>query len=190
MVEVVQSLIELAFFLLRAALFAIPLTIAVIAFSRLEEGISKKFKLSWVKASALSTFIAAFIAILIIYLIPFFGVLDSSLNDSLPSQITTQIIEENGQLVEVPADSNPIADSAIALIITFFRLAFVSAVIALLLIPLELLASSVFSRLARKKSANLPAFYLATLAGFLIAALIILLFPWIPAGIAYFIYFS
>jgi hypothetical protein len=190
MVEVLQSLVEIARLLFGLLVLAIPLTIAVMVFSRLEARLEKKFKLSWLKASWLSTFIAMFILLIFIYLLPFLQVLDFAKNDSLPAEIKTQFDEVNGVFVEQPTGSIPALDALISAVITIARLLLVAAVLALILLPLEFIGSAVFSRLERKKSANIPAFYIASFAGLLIAMIVIMVFSWIPAGIIYFIYFS
>ncbi|MDO8647884.1 MAG: hypothetical protein Q7R70_05740 [Candidatus Diapherotrites archaeon] len=191
MVDFAQTLVEFFVLLINLLLLAIPLAAIVFAFGRLEGRLEKKFKLSWIKASALSAFAAVFLAILIVYLLPFSGAMQFSSNDNLPTGITTQVVEDaSGQLVEQQIPGSSLLDSLGVMLVTFLRLVFISAVLTVLLLPLILLASGVFSKFAKKKSANIPAFYLSSFAGLFMIAVIILALPWIPAGIAYFIFFS
>ena len=191
MVDFVQTLVEFLVLLVNLLLLAVPLTAIVFAFGKLEGKLEKKFKLSWIKASALSAFAAVFLAILIVYLLPFSGTMQFSSNDNLPAEVTTQVVEDaSGQLVEQQIFGSPLIDALGIALITFLRLVFISAVLTVLLLPLILLASGVFSKFAKKKSANIPAFYLSSFAGLFMIAVIMLALPWVPAGIAYFIFFS
>ena len=192
MADLLQSLLGIVALLVFLLILAVPGTIAVIAFSRLKGRIAKKFKLSWIKASFISTFIAMFLLVLVLYLIPFLQVLSFTQNDFLPAGMQTQIIEaENSEeLIEQPFQANYFLDLIIFSVITILRLLFVALVLSLLLLPLELIGSAIFSKLARKKSANILAFYASTFTAMVVAVIVVFAFPWIPAGLLYFLYFA
>lgn len=190
MADIVLSLLEIAGFLLRALLFAAPLTVAVVVFSKLCKRLEKKFRLSWVKAALLSTFAAMALLMVLVYVLPYLGVLGFAKNDTISQSLGEWWYDENGTLVSGASPDNPLLGALYASLVTVLRLAFVSAVLALIILPLEIVCSMLFSRLAKKKSANIVAFYVSTLAGLLIASAAILLFPWIPAGLMYFVFFA
>jgi len=190
MADIALSFLEIGGFLVRALLLAIPLMVAVIAFSRLGKHFGKKFGLSWIKSSLLSTFVAMLVLMVFVYAMPYIGVLGFAKNDTLPSSLGEWWYESNGTLVAGGSPDNSLLGAIYFFGLTVLRIAFVSAVLALILLPLELLCSMIFSRLAKKKGLNIIPFYASTFAGLLIAAFVILAFPWITAGLMYFVFFA
>lgn len=191
MADLLLSVIEIVNFLIGTALLALPVAVIVFLANVLRKKLAQKFKLSWIKSVFLSSFIAMLVLTTIIYSFPALTVSVSPYTDNLPPTITTELVEQNGDLVEIPATMDESVFDYIAFYsVTAIRLIIVAFVLTALLLPLQIIGSFVFERIQKKNKNYWIAFYIACFSGTLVFAIVMLFFPWLLSSLFYYIFLS
>jgi len=168
------SLAVSIFNLLKTSLFvAIPVFVLALATSAIQSRLSKKFGLSWVKTSFISTYLLITLLIFFLYFFPLL------------------LIPANLKGV-VPVEFQPSAQSVLFYnLFTVISLLIKSLIVTLLVIPLELLTAILFSLIDKKFEAvpRLAKFFAAIYAVVvLVIALVLFLFPWVLLAMVMMIY--
>lgn len=187
MVDIVTTFVDIARFLIGVFVLSL-IVLAIVGVSRvIRNWIQKKFNLSWTWSVLATSFVTFSILLFIIYVTPsgfqFFNV-----NDTIPNAI--QLLEENNfDATPTGPDTNPVLAS---FFLAIFKTLFSAIILALLSFPFLLLGSILVESLSPKKSKKSPifSFLIATYICVLIVLGILLFFPWLFAGLAYFIFFS
>lgn len=172
LLDVVFSLVDLikGSFLLSIIVFALVLIGIFI-----QRKLIKRFKLSWIKSSLISTFIIVLIFVFAMYVFPLAVGF---------SQHDPGILPEGFEMT---------AGEYLFLIGTaLFKILSLSFILTVFLLPLQFVG--LFAMDFLKKKYSLPflanvffAVFCSTLVG---AFIVIYLFPWIPTGIVYLLYFA
>ncbi|MBU1120465.1 hypothetical protein KJ660_01160 [Candidatus Micrarchaeota archaeon] len=172
LVDIVFSLLDLikGSFLLSIIVFALVLIGIFI-----QRKLIKKFKLSWIKSSLISTFIIVFIFVFAMYVFP----LALGFSGTDPGIL--------------PQGFEMTATEYLFLIgMALFKVILLSFILTVFLLPLQFVG--LFAMDFLKKKYSLPfianvffAVFCSTLVG---SFIVIYLFPWIPTGIVYLLYFA
>lgn len=177
MADALSMLLSLLAILWGTLVFSVPAFIAALACTFLYKWISKKLSLKWFKASLITTYICVFVVLLVFFFTP---LLTTAFQQAVP---------------DLAPDESYSGEELLALffvspVMLVIKLLAAALVISLLLMPLELIGSALFSWLQKKKKLYYVNAFISVFAATLAAVLVILAFPWIPAGILYFVYFA
>lgn len=169
-------------------ILSVPL-LAVVSIGRpIRSAIQKRFSLSWLWSVLFSAFVL-FSALLVVFYFWPSGFQFFNVNDSLPSAILP-FEETNFDAVPSAPDSNPILA---AFFLALFKIIFSAVVLSFISFPFILIGSLLvdyFSPKKPKKNPTILSYFLACFGCTLLVILLLLAFPWLFAGIAYFIFFS
>ncbi|MFH0714824.1 MAG: hypothetical protein V1847_03165 [Candidatus Diapherotrites archaeon] len=189
MADFVISVLQILSVLLYSLLLAVPVCAIAWIGSLLRKRISKKWKISWIFSTAISTYVLVLIGVVALFAFPALSV--GSVQDTLPADVNEQIIFEGGQAVDAPLSPEAsVGNSFVSFLYNALRLLVVALVLTLLLLPLEVLASFASDALEKRKAPFLLQVYVASFVGVLIAFLVLIVFPWLQTGLLYYIFFG
>lgn len=183
-----ENVLEIFGLLIGLIPFTIGLFILVFIGAQLRSYLEKRFKLSWTISALSSALILLFVLLLAIYLIPS-GFQFISANDSIPTEITQVDVQTESDALNPVSDTPNLIAGFLGIL---FHVLIVSVILAFLSFPFVLVGSILESTLTtnKKKSSPLIARLIAVYVMALVAVVVLLAFPWIAAGIAYFFFFS
>jgi len=172
---VISLLFSLLDFLKGAFIFSIPVFFVTFFGVFLFRFFSKKYSLSWIKASFLSTYITVLLLVFFLYLFPFISALLEINYGVVPEQYGTSAAE----WIFLGA-------------YTLLRLVLVAIVLALFVLLLEFAGLFVFEALRKRfPTFSYPASaFVGVFFSTAIASAVILWFPWILSGLIYLMYFA
>ena len=156
-------------------IISIPVFLLVIAGIFLRKKIINRFKMSWIKASFIATYIMFLVLLFFVYFLPgalvFFGT-DPNI---LPEEMRLTLME-----------------NTLVVLGMVFKMLLNALIFTVILTPLELIASGVAGKLEAKYKRH---WLINTFAGVFAAVLaattlVVFLFPWAPAGVYYLIYWG
>ncbi len=172
MASIVESLAGVLYLLVGTLVFSIIVLALVWAASWIRGKLLKRFpKLSWIQSVFLSMLALVFILVFVLYFFPM---------ASAPS---------NSVLDQPPDEPQDVLGGIANFLTQVARLLFVSLVFTILLVPLALLGDFV-RQYVQKKRKKWIALLIASWCCVLVTVLIWFLFPWIPAGLVYFWFYS
>ncbi|MAG22337.1 MAG: hypothetical protein CL943_03490 [Candidatus Diapherotrites archaeon] len=174
-IEVLLAIIEL----LRLGLVtAIPTFVVVLVAEPVYRAITKRFSLSWAKASLITAYLAVTLLIMVLYIVPLFlGWSESQLTGTpAPAILQTTIV-----------------DIATVAVISLLKILITAAIYTVMVLPLLLVSTYVLEKLkAREKP--LPSIankFIAVFATSVLAWIILLfVFPFAWGGLFYLLYWS
>ena len=163
--------------LLRIALFiGIPVFIIALICIPLKERLVKRFKLSWIQGTAITTYLAVTVILIFLYLLPWYF----AYSESLVAGQTAP-----GILALTPGDL------IIAGLLTILKIIMTALIFTVLLLPLEFFATFLLEKLEEKKFPKPAKIFAAVYCTCLLAAIIVLFaFPWIINGLVYLVYWG
>ena len=156
--------------LLRGTLFlSIIAFVGVFFASFLHAWLSKKYNLSWLKATIITSYLAIFILIMVLYFAPVISGFSDSDQGSIPEFF----------------QSTP-ADTIVFFVTILLRNAAIALLYAFFVLPLEFLASMVFDFLKEKKTNKWLGVFAAVFVACLATTIVLLfLLPWVLPGLLY-----
>lgn len=173
----INLLTSIAELLRLSFLLSIPMFFGALTIKHLASFLQNRFSFSFFQSTVLSTYVTVLVLIIVLYFYPFyFGFQESSYsNPSIPPQFAFTTADYVAALPQLAAK--------------FFWNA---AVFALLLLPLEFLASYAFDSLKKKeKLPKLLNIYLSIYVASIVTVLLLLfVFPFALTGLIYFLYFT
>lgn len=183
-----ENVLEIFGLLLGLIPVAVALFVLVFIGSYLRAYLEKRFKWTWTISALASTLVLLFVLLLVVYLIPS-GFQFISPNDTIPTEITQVSDQTESDILAPTSDTSNLIASFLGLL---FHVLVVSIIIAFLAFPFVLVGSILESTIAPnpKKFSPLLARFIAVYVMALAGVIVLLAFPWIGAGIAYFFFFS
>ncbi|MBN1940862.1 MAG: hypothetical protein JW772_01635 [Candidatus Diapherotrites archaeon] len=170
-IDPIVTVLNIADLLVLTLMIAIPVFIVALVALFLRERISKKFEMSWIKSTLITTYVFVLLISALAYVSPYYSAFSES-------EIASQ--EQPVVLATTPADV------AVAFFLTVLRILVVALLFTLLLLPLQFFATFLMDKLAEKKFPKPAKVFAATYFTCLLALIIMFfVFPWIIPGLMF-----